>query len=98
MDLQTRARAVSALKQTRRAGGSDWHFPMVFVIGKHIFFTYMAAYRMQRWIEKYDGKELPIEKVVNTFTDHIAHNENQHGELMPGEVFPSREYARLINA
>lgn len=98
MTNETRERALAALRKTRAAMGSDFYFPMVFVIDSHIFFTYMAAVRMQRYIAHYEKRDCQIEKVLSPFTSHVKTNEDQRGNLMPGEVFPSKEYAQLINA
>lgn len=98
MTKETKERALSALRKTRAAMGDDCYFPMVFVIDGHIFFTYMAAVRMQRYIAHYEKRDCTIEKVLAPFTSHVKTNEDQRGELMPGEVFPSKEYAQLINS
>ena len=98
MDIQTRHKALRALKTAKCAVGENIHFPMVFVCGTHVFFTFMAAWRQQRAYKFFDGIEPPIEKVETTYTTLVKWDENQRGELMPGELFPGREYAQLINA
>ena len=96
MTEQVRERALRALQNAEAAVGDDRHFPMVFTIGKHVFFTYMAAVRMKHEMKIFHGIDLPIEKVVSPYKDGINKNVEQHGDLYTGEVFPSREYARLI--
>ena len=96
MNLETRQKALRALKHAKCAVGEDIHFPMVFVCGTHVFFTFMAAYRQQKAYKFEEGIEPPIEKVNTPFTTFVKWKEDQRGDVYPGEVFPSREYARLI--
>ena len=98
MTEETRERAIKALKHTRAAGNTEWYFPVVFVVGTHIFFTFMAAVRMRNTIRIHEGRYLAIEKVECPTDYPVNTHSDQKGELMPGEVFPSKEYAQLINS
>lgn len=96
MTEQVRERALRALITAEAAVGDDRHFPMVFTIGKHVFFTYMAAVRMKREMKLLHGIDLPIEKVVSPYKNGINKVVEQHGDLYPGEVFPSGDYKKLL--
>ena len=98
MTAETRNRALKALEMTHTASFSEWYFPMVFVVGTHIFFTYMAAVRMRNSIKWEEGLSYPIEKVTCPHHLRVNTNIDQRGELMKGEVFPSKEFAQLINS
>lgn len=98
MTAETRKRALFALEKTHVASFSEWYFPMVFVVGTHIFFTYMAAVRMRNSIKWEEGVSYPIEKVTCPHHLRVNTNIDQCGELMEGEVFPIEEYAQLINS
>ena len=96
MTEETKYRALHSIKTMQMTGGNDWHFPFVFVVGTHIFYFYMPAVRMQKAIKYEEGIDLPIEIVRHPESGRVRNNMDQKGELMPGEVFPSKEYARLI--
>ena len=96
MTEETRNRALMALEKARVASSTDWYFQRVFVIGNHIFFTFMAAVRMRNTIRYERGIELPIEKVDCPHKLHVNKSEMQRGALMRGEYFPNKEYAELI--
>lgn len=81
----------------RNAGGDNYLFPRVFVCGTHVFFTFMAAYRQQQAYKYLDGIDHPIEKVDTPFTTAVNWNENQHGDLNFGEVFPSKLYGQVMH-
>ena len=98
MNARTRQKALRALLTARNAGGDDYLFPRVFVCGTHVFFTFMAAYRQQKEYLFLDGIEVPIEKVETPSTTAVNKEENQRGDLIHGEVFPSRLYAQVMHS
>lgn len=98
MTKETRNRALKALEKARSASSSDWYFQRVFVVGDHIFFTFMAAIRMRNAIRSEKGIFLPIEKVDCPHKLHVNKGEDQKGSLMPGEFFPYKEYAELLES
>lgn len=98
MTQETKEKALRALVTARNGGGDDYLFPMVFVCGDHVFFTFMAAYRQQKEYKFFEGKEPPIEKVETPYKTSVNWKENQRGDISVNEVFPSKLYAQVINS
>ena len=96
MTEETRNKALRALKNAECAFGEDRHFPMVFVCGEHVFFTFMAAYRQQQEYRILNGMHKPIEIVHTPYSIFVNRKVNQRGEVMPYEVFPLKEYAKAL--
>lgn len=96
MTNQTRARALSALKHTLTSQGKNIRFTKVFVVGDHIFFTFMAAYRQYLAMMIEEDIYAPIEIVWAPTADRFHDNMDQRGDIMPGEVFPSDDYAEIL--
>lgn len=96
MTEETKQKALMALANAEVANEQkSKHFPMVFVCGTHVFFTFMAAWR-QKMEYKHLGSNVEIELVRTPFTTSVSKSVDQRGSVCAGEVFPSREYARLI--
>ena len=99
MTADTRQRALISMQKVRVAGcRGEWYFPRVFVVGEHIYYTFMAAYRQKKAMFLEEGHDAPIEKVECPFRDFVRANIDQKGELMPDEKFPNIEYARLMKS
>ncbi len=96
MTEETRNKALRALQNAECAFGEDRHFPMVFVCGEHVFFTFMAAYRQQQEYRILNGMHKPIERVDTPYSIFVNRKVNQRGEVMPYEVFPLKEYAKAL--
>ena len=96
MTEETRNKALRALQNAECAFGEDRHFPMVFVCGEHVFFTFMAAYRQQQEYRILNGMHKPIEIVHTPYSICVNRKVNQRGDVMPHEVFPLKEYAKAL--
>lgn len=98
MTEETKNKALRALMNAKCAFSDDEYFPMVFVCGTHVFFTFMAAYRQQQEYRILDGTMHPIERVDTPYNMFVNRNVDQHGDVMPHEIFPSKLYAITMNS
>lgn len=96
MTREIRNRALKALTTAQAAGGENNLFPMCFVCGTHVFFTYMAAYRQKMEYRFLYGEFVDIELVRTPFTQFVNWDADQRGDVEGGEIFPSREYKKLL--
>ena len=96
MTEQTKTRALKALALAKYAGGENYLFPMCFVCGEHIFFTYMAAYRQKMEYQFLYGENVDIELVRTPLTQFVNWDADQRGDVKGGEIFPNREYKKLL--
>lgn len=96
MTEQTKTRALKALAEAKNAGGENYLFPMCFVCGTHVFFTYMAAYRQKMEYRYLYGEFVDIELVRTPFTQFVNWDADQRGDVEGGEIFPSRDYKKLL--
>ena len=96
MTEETKNKALRALMNAKCAFSDDEYFPMVFVCGTHVFFTFMAAYRQQQEYRILNGMHKPIEIVHTPYSIFVNRKVNQRGDVMPHEVFPLKEYAKAL--
>ena len=96
MTEETRQKALRALANAEVANENKaTHFPMVFVCGKHVFFTFMAAWRQKKEYA-FLGRNVEIEVMRTQYTTRVCHDMDQRGKVFSGESFPSKEYAQVI--
>ena len=96
MTEETRNKALRALQNAECALGEDRHFPRVFVVKTHVFFTYMAAVRMQNELKFNEHVTYQIEMVLTPYTVGVNHLIDQRGGICSKEVFPYKEYESII--
>lgn len=96
MTGQTKTRALKALT-TAKSAGEKCFFPMCFVCGEHVFFTFMAAVRQQRAYKFIEGKDVLIEVVHTQRKNDVNWDIDQKGMVQPAEIFPYKEYRMLTN-
>ena len=98
MTEEIRLKALRSLDKVRAAEGTELYFPFVFVVGTHLFYTFMAAVRQRNSMMIEEGIHAEIEIVRTLKTKHVKTQADQRGALMRGETFPNKEFARLINS
>ena len=96
MTREIRNRALKALG-TAKSAGEKCFFPMCFVCGDHVFFTFMAAVRQQRAYKFLEGENVLIEVVHTQRKYDVNWDIDQKGMVQPGEIFPHKEYRMLTN-
>lgn len=96
MTKETKSRALKALT-TAKSAGEKCLFPMCFVCGEHVFFTFMAAVRQQREYKFLEDKDVLIEVVHTQHKKEVNWDIDMKGVVQPGEIFPYKEYRMLTN-